>query len=263
MATDIAFAVGALSLFAGVSQSGRVFLLSLAIVDDIGAIVLIAAFYSAGISWPALATAAAIVVGIGALRRIDFTRLPVYALLGAALWIATARSGVHATIAGVALGLMAPARQGEDSDPDRPSVTDRLVHRLHPWTSYAIVPLFALANAGVELSRASVSGALTSRVGIGIVVALVVGKLVGVGGATWIGVKLGLRPPPDDGWATTAGVAALAGIGFTVSIFIADLAFTDPAVVAQAKIGILAGSALSLLLGATLLRGARRSKSGP
>jgi NhaA family Na+:H+ antiporter len=237
----------------GVSASTRVFLLSLAIVDDVGAIILIAAFYSAGISSTALAVAAGLALGIGVLRRFDIGWVPVYVLLGALFWIAMSASGVHATIAGVVLGLMAPARRGEDSDPARPPMTERLLHRLHPWSSYAIVPLFALANAGVVLSRDSLAHASSSRVAIGIAVGLVAGKLVGVGGAAWIAVRLGLRPP-EDGWRATAGVAALAGIGFTVSLFITDLAFTEPTVVAEAKIGILAGSIVATVLGAAILR---------
>jgi NhaA family Na+:H+ antiporter len=258
MATDIAFAVGILSLLGFVSTSGRVFLLSLAIVDDIGAIVLIAAFYSVGVSWIALTAAVAIAGAIGALRWFDVRWLPLYVALGAGLWIATSTSGVHATIAGVILGLMTPARPGEDSDPSLRPVADRLLHRLHPWTSYAIVPLFALANAGVELSRSSLAGATTSRVAIGITAGLGVGKLVGVAGASWAAVRLGLRPPPEDGWAVTTGIAAIAGVGFTVSLFIADLAFGDPQIVAEAKIGILAGSALASILGASILRRAPR-----
>jgi NhaA family Na+:H+ antiporter len=261
MATDIAFAVGALSFFPAVSASTRVFLLSLAIVDDIGAIVLIAAFYSAGISWGALAVACGLVAAIGVLRRLDVGWLPVYGALAILLWVATARAGVHATIAGVVLGLMAPARRGEDSDPQKPPLTERLVPRLHPWTSYVVVPLFALVNAGVELSRSSVANAFTSSVAIGIVAGLVVGKLAGVAGSTWIAVKLGLAEP-EDGWRSTVGVAALAGIGFTVSLFIADLAFTDPSLVAEAKIGILAGSLLASLLGAVILRARATRRSG-
>ena len=257
MATDIAFAVGALSLFAAASASSRVFLLSLAIVDDIGAIVLIAIFYSGGVSGPALSIALVIVAAVTILRRIDFAWTPLYIALGVALWLATSASGVHGTLAGVAMGLMAPAKRGEDSDPRLPPVTEHLVHMLHPWTSYAIVPLFALANAGVEVSGSALTAASTSTVGVGIVAGLVLGKLVGIGASAWIAVRSGLRGPPDDGWRTTIGVSALAGIGFTVSLFIADLAFTDPDLVAEAKIGILVGSALAAALGGTILRFAK------
>jgi NhaA family Na+:H+ antiporter len=260
MATDIAFAVGALSLFGSTAASARVFLLSLAIVDDIGAIILIAVFYSAGLSWAALGIAAGILAAMGALRRLGFGGLPAYGLLSVALWIAASKSGVHPTIAGVAVGFLAPAGPAAGSDPPRPALAQRLLHGLHPWTSYAIVPLFALANAGVELSRTSVADALTSRVAIGIVVGLVVGKLAGITGASWVAVRLGLRAPPEYGWTTTAGVAATAGIGFTVSLFIADLAFADAGLVADAKIGILIGSVVAAVLGAITLRRARRAE---
>jgi Na+:H+ antiporter, NhaA family len=201
MATDIAFAVGALTLFGrGLPSSVRLFLLSLAIADDVGAIAIIAIFYS---------------------------------------------GGFHSTLVGVALGLMTPAR-----------ATERLERVLHPWTSYAIVPLFALANAGVHVTGGSLRAALTSRLGLGIVVGLVAGKLVGVGGATWIAVRLGLAQRPDGAtWRDVAGVSAIAGIGFTISLFIADLAFDDAGTVAQAKVAILAGSSLAALLGGLILRG--------
>ena len=256
MATDIAFAIGALSLFGrALSRSSRVFLLSLAIVDDLGAIAVIAIFYSADVSGPALVAALALLAALGVCRRVGVSWLPPYVFMGVALWVAMSKSGVHPTVAGVALALIAPARN--DSLPSGPPVGERVVHALHPWTSYAIVPLFALANAGVELSPASMDNALTSRLGVGIILGLVVGKLAGITGATWGAVKLGLRPPPEDGWTTTCGVAALAGIGFTVSLFIAGLAFNDPEVVAVAKIGILVGSTLASILGATILRFAK------
>ena len=256
MATDIAFAAAALAYFGRtLSSSARVFLLSLAIVDDIGAIVLIALFYSTGTSWPALRAGLAIVVALALLRRLNLAPGIVYGALACALWFALSRSGVHAAIAGVVLGLMVPVRR--DGRPRRGPVAETMVHRLHPWTSYAIVPLFALANAGVELSGHAVAGALTSRVGIGIVAGLVVGKLAGVGATTWGAVRLGLRPRPEDGWVATAGIAGLAGIGFTVSLFIAELAFSDAALVARAKIAILVASTVATALGGTLLRVSR------
>lgn len=257
MATDIAFALGALSLFGrSLSASTRVFLLSLAIVDDIGAIVVIAIFYAAPPTWSALLVAVALVAAIGLARRLNVSWTPFYVVAGVALWFATTRSGIHATVAGVALGLMAPVARSEEPEA-RTSSAERLLHVLHPWTSYAIVPLFALANAGVELSRDAVSLAATSLVAIGIVAGLVVGKLVGILGTTWAAVRVGLAPPPEDGWRATAGVASLAGIGFTVSLFIAGLAFTDESRVTEAKIGILAGSLLASVVGAVVLRVAR------
>jgi Na+:H+ antiporter, NhaA family len=258
MATDIAFAIGALSFFGrSLSPSARAFLLGLAIVDDIGAIVLIAVFYSSGASVPALLAGAALVTVIAALRRAGLGWAPLYVALGVALWIVVSKSGVHATIAGVVLGLLVPARAAAGGT--EPPTAQRLVHALHPWTSFVIVPLFALANAGVELSGESLGHALTSAVGLGIIVGLVAGKLLGVLGATWAAVGLGLRPAPDDGWTATAGIGALAGIGFTVSLFVAELAFAGRPILAEAKIGVLVGSITATALGALILRRARRA----
>ncbi|MDP1819854.1 MAG: Na+/H+ antiporter NhaA [Acidimicrobiales bacterium] len=283
MATDVAFALGVLALLGSrVPAELKVLLLGLAIVDDVGAIVVIAAFYSEGLAagWAAAAVGGLVLVVL--LRRARVRYLPVYTVLGSAIWLATFESGVHATIAGVALGLLAPARPflpqvdadqiaGElSTDEDvtaaevrdisfrlRESVptTERLQDLLHPWTSYLIVPLFALANAGVELSADGLGDAATSPVTLGVAFGLVVGKLVGVAGAILLATRLGIGRLPDPVTPRhVVGMAGVAGIGFTVSIFIAGLAFDDPALTDEATIGILGASLLAAGLGCAILR---------
>jgi NhaA family Na+:H+ antiporter len=282
MATDVAFAVGVLALLGRrVPAELKVLLLGLAIVDDIGAIVVIAAFYSEEIDLAWLGAAIAGVVAVVALKRVKVRYLPVYVALGSAVWFATFESGVHATIAGVALGLLTPATPflpevdaeqiadelstDQHVTPDevrrisfrlREAVptTERLQNLLHPWTSFVVVPLFALANAGVGLTSEAVSDAATSPVTVGVIVGLVVGKLTGVAGAILLATRLGIGRLPDG--ITTrhiVGMAGIAGIGFTVSIFVAGLAFTDPAVTDEAKIGILAASVIAAAVGSTTL----------
>jgi Na+:H+ antiporter, NhaA family len=278
MATDIAMAVGVVSLMGSrVSPSLKLFLLALAIADDIGAIVVIAVFYTKDIGGGALLAAAGLVVVVAMMRRGGITSIAPYAVVGAALWLALHESGVHATLAGVVLGLMTPtqpirrpelidaaeladvssyesARQTVTAARESVSVVEWLEHQLHPWTSFVIVPLFVLANAGVPLSGAAVSDALTSSVAGGIVVGLVVGKFVGIAGFTWLASRLRLaRLPEDATWSGILGVSALAGIGFTVSIFITDLAFAGTSLDDQAKIAILAASVLAAAIGSALL----------
>jgi len=282
MATDIAMAVGVLSLLGSrVSSSLKLFLLALAIVDDIGAIVVIAVFYSDGIELGALAVAVALVAVIWGLRRLGVRPIPIYVATGAALWLAVHQAGLHATIAGVVLGLLAPTRplrRREDVSDDKlrdvstpetaretvvlaresVSVVAWLEHLLHPWSSLVIVPVFALANAGVVLSADALGDAATSRITYGVLVGLVVGKLVGVSLFAWLAVRLGIGVLPEDvRWGGIVGVAAVAGIGFTVSIFVTGLAFDDPGLQDQAKIGILAASLLAGGLGAVLLQRSR------
>jgi NhaA family Na+:H+ antiporter len=278
MATDIAMAVGVLSLMGSrASPSLKLFLLALAIVDDIGAIVVIAVFYTDDVGGEALLAAAGLVVVVAAMRRAGITSIAPYAVVGTALWLALHESGVHATLAGVVLGLMTPtqpirqpelvdageladvssyeaARQTVTAARESVSVVEWLEHQLHPWTSFVIVPLFVLANAGLPLSAAAVSDALTSSVAAGIVIGLVVGKFVGIAGFTWLATRLGMaRLPEGATWSGILGVSALAGIGFTVSIFITDLAFAGTTLVDQAKIAILAASVLAATIGSTLL----------
>jgi NhaA family Na+:H+ antiporter len=240
-----------------------VFLLTLAIVDDIGAIVVIAAFYSAGLSWPWLAAAAGGLASMAGLRRLRVWYVPVYAVMGVAVWFATHESGVHATIAGVALALLTPAHplQPEAAGPEEVPVAERLENALHPWTSFAVVPLFALANAGVTVSAGALADTVNSAVGGGIILGLVIGKPVGVTAAAWIAVRLGLGRLPDGvSWHDVLTVAALAGIGFTVSLFITGLAFDDPTVRESAIIGILVASAVAALAGTALSTATGRAR---
>ena len=286
MATDIAFALGVLALLGrSVPGSLKVFLLTLAIADDVGAIAIIAVFYSGGIQWSALLVAAALLAGVAALRRARVFWMPGYVLLGIGVWAAFYESGVHSTLAGVALGLLAPARPlapdvvAEEWSIDLAeepsagqlktmttlarstvSVTERLQHMLHPVTSYVIVPLFALANAGVVFEAESLREPGAGAVAVGVALGLVVGKFVGVSAAAWLAVRTKVGRLPDGvGWPHIWGVGALAGIGYTVSLFIADLAFSTADLTDAAKLGILAGSLASAVLGgAILLFSARR-----
>ena len=286
MATDIAFAVGVLSLLGKrVPSALKIFLLTLAIVDDIGAIAVIALFYTDDLSTGWLLVAAGVVVLLVLMRLVRIWYTPAYLIVGVVLWLAVFESGVHATIAGVVLGIITPARplvsestfddmvagwfSGEAVSPpvarrasfevrERVSVADRLESMLHPWTSFLIVPVFALANAGVELSADALGDAVRSRVTIGIVLGLVLGKLVGVSSFSWLAVRLGLCDLPRGvTWTKVIGVASVAGIGFTVSLFITNLAFTAGDITDQAKVGILAASTVAALVGAAILRSSR------
>ncbi|HVF53621.1 MAG TPA: Na+/H+ antiporter NhaA [Actinomycetota bacterium] len=256
MATDIAFALGVLALLGDRIPSGlKVFLLSLAIVDDVGAILVIALFYSAGIDlqWVALA---AFVVGIVALlKKMDVKSIPVFVFLGFVMWVGMLESGVHATIAGVVLGLMTPAIPTGDNGT---SVAEWLVSRLHPWTSFIVIPLFALANAGLSVSLELFGAAARSPVTLGIVGGLVLGKVIGIAGASWLAMRLKLVARPEGMSAhELLGASALAGIGFTVSLFIASLAFTSDELQDAAKVGIFLASAIAGAAGILILRADR------
>lgn len=246
MATDIAFAIGVLALLGDrISAGVRLLLLSIAVVDDILAVSIIALFYSGGLSPAWLAGAAVGLLAVVGLRRLGVTSVWAYVLLGLAVWVATHESGVHATIAGVALGLLTPARPVAG----RP-VLERLEHRLHPLSSAVVVPLFALANAGVPLGGGALAEAAQSRLAWAIVAGLVLGKLIGITVAIRLGLRIGAATlPADVRRRNVPGVAALGGIGFTVSLFITGLAFDEPALQDVAKVGIFAGSLLGGLLG--------------
>ena len=279
VATDIAMAVGVLSLLGSrVHPSLKLFLLALAIVDDIGAIVIIAAFYSEGFDAGAALVALAVVGAILICRQAGLRSLVVYVVLGGALWLAVHESGIHATIAGVVLALLTPvrpvhrpelidvdeltdlsdvahARHSVDLARGSVSVVEWLEHVLHPWSSFVIVPLFALANAGVPISFGALGDAATSPIAHGVVLGLVVGKLLGVTAFTWLAVRVGIGVlPPGVTWRGILGVGALAGIGFTVSVFVTGLAFDDPVLQDLAKIAILAASTVAALLGTVILR---------
>ena len=283
MATDIAFAIGILSLLGNrISTPLKVFLLSLAIVDDIGAIIVIAIFYTSDLATEWLALAIAITVAVVVLTRLKIWYMPLYILLGSILWYTMFRSGVHATIAGVIMGLLTPAgallAPGEAAPIDlvsldaeglrsakfrmneSVSVAARLERNLHPITGFVIIPLFALANAGIEVSGDSLRDALGSGVTIGVVCGLVVGKVVGVSLFTIAAVRLGISALPSGATVRhIVGVSAIAGIGFTVSLFVTGLAFDDLVLQDEAKVGILAGSAIAAAVGVVILLGARSS----
>ena len=260
MATDIAFAVGVLALLGDRVPSGaKLLLLSVAIVDDIIAITVIALFYTDTVS---LAWLAGAVAGLGlvvALRMVGVTAIWPYAVVGVAVWAATLESGVHATIAGVALGLLTPAGKVGGRN-----VLATLEHRLHPWSAFVVVPLFALANAGVSFGGGVLGEAAQSALPWAIALGLVLGKIVGISGAVWLAVRTGLgRLPQGVSSLHVVAVSAVAGIGFTVSLFIADLAYDDATLTETAKIGIFAGSLVAALLGAALMAlAARRSGVG-
>lgn len=251
MATDIAIAVGVLSMFSRrVPASLKLFLLALAIVDDIGAIIVIAFFYSSGIEPVWLLVAALVFVAMGLLRVAGITHIAPLVVLGVALWFAMLESGVHATIAGVVLALVIPARE-----------TAVVEHSLHPWTSLVIVPLFVLANAGVTITGGALSDALDSSITQGVIVGLVVGKLIGITGFAWLAQRLRLAVMPKGAdWNGMVAVAAIGGIGFTVSIFIASLAYGGERL-DEAKIGILVGSLLAAGLGTLLVLRLPRQES--
>jgi NhaA family Na+:H+ antiporter len=246
-ATDIAFTLGVLALFgARVPPALKIFLTALAILDDLLAVLIIALFYGHGLSPLFLALAAVTLAVVWALSRARITMLWPYLLLGLLLWLFVLKSGLHATLAGVALAFAVPA-------PTPGSVSRRLEHGLVNWVAFAIVPLFAFANAGVSLAGMGLS-ALTEPVTLGVVLGLFLGKQMGVFGAAWASVKLGLaRLPADTGWAALYGAALLCGIGFTISLFIGALAFGAAAAGAEAKLGVLIGSLLSGVSGLVVL----------
>lgn len=296
MATDIAFVVGIMALLGPrVPLTLKIFVLALAIADDIGAVMVIAIFYTSEISIAALIIAAVVLISLIILNKLGTKSLILYSILGIILWVAFLKSGVHATIAGVLLAFTIPAsaryntkrfsdktkdllnkfdetgEHGENVLSNEGRQTDvmaieesckkiltplqRFEHGLHPWVSFFIIPLFALANAGVTLAGMDVIGALTSPVSIGIIVGLFIGKQVGIFGFSWIAVKLKFASLPEGvNWKMLYAAGILAGIGFTMSLFIAGLAFSDEALINLSKIGVIAGSLISGITGYVLLK---------
>ena len=250
MATDIAFVVGVLALLGNRVPGGlKLFMLTLAIIDDIGAITVIALFYSGGVSVAWLVGAATCIVGVGASRRFGLSSPLSYFPWGVALWYCTYRAGIHPTVAGVILALLTPAVPVGGRH-----VLEDLERRLHPWSAFLIVPVFAMANAGVDLRGITFTSALSSRVTLGVVAGLLVGKTLGISLFALGGRRLGMgRLPRGVGVGHLVGGGALGGIAFTVALFIATLAFSDEALQAQAKIGILAASIIAGAVGAATL----------
>ena len=283
MATDIAFAIGVISLLGPrVPSAMKVFLLTLAIVDDIGGILVIAFFYTEDLASRWLFVAALAVVGVIILKKLNVRYTPVYIALGFLLWYSLFESGVHATIAGVIMGLLAPATplindKNSLSEAIQPAmqaqtdfsglrkatfylnesvpITERFQNLLHPLTGFLIVPIFALANAGVEISSDSLSDAASSGVTRGVVFGLVIGKIVGVSLFTFVAVSLRVsRLPNGSNFRHILGVSALSGIGFTVSMFMTALAYDNIILQDESKVGILLASALAAIIGLFLLR---------
>lgn len=253
-ATDIAFALGVLSLLGPrVPISLRMFLMALAIIDDLGAVIIIAFFYTSSLNVMALAGAAAVVVALVILNRAGGTRLWLYFALGAALWVLVLLSGVHATLAGVVLALTIPLRRQSATGGESPLL--RAEHGIQPMVTFLIVPIFGFANAGVSFAGTSL-GALADPVPLGVALGLFVGKQLGVFLASAAVIRAGFATLPDQAsWRQLYGIAALCGIGFTMSLFIGLLAFPDQAALQnQLKLGVLLGSLTSAALGVMLLR---------
>ncbi|HWI23746.1 MAG TPA: Na+/H+ antiporter NhaA [Lysobacter sp.] len=255
-ATDIAFALGVLALLGSRVPVGMKLLLStIAVVDDLIAILIIALFYSHGLSLTALAWAAVALAGMWLLKRRKVTALAPYLLLGLLLWVCVLKSGVHATLAGVATGLMIPHVDPRNTIPDdiEHSPLEHLEHALHPWVAYAILPVFAFANAGLALGGLSMD-ALRQALPLGIFAGLVLGKPVGIVGAALVMRVLGVRFPQGMGLRAMLGLGVLCGIGFTMSLFIASLAYQDALRYDEAVLGVLGASIVSALLGYAWLR---------
>ena len=250
-ATDIAFALGVMALLGPrAPRSLKLFLLALAILDDLGAIIIIALFYTDNLTLVPLAVAAAAIGGLALLNMRKVTRLAPYILLGVVLWVSVLKSGVHATLAGVVLAMFIPiAGKGARKSPLR-----HLEHALHPYVAYGVMPIFAFANAGVSFAGVSLA-TLMQPLPLAIAAGLFIGKQAGVFGAVALAVRSGLAARPDGAsWLQLYGVALLTGIGFTMSLFIGMLSFADPAHAAGVRIGVITGSLLSAIAGYAILR---------
>jgi len=300
MATDIAFAIGVVALLgARVPPGAKLFLLAVAIADDIGAIVVIALFYTADLKAGYLAASIVALIIVWIAGRVNVRAMSFYLPMALVVWYLTLESGVHATLAGVALAFLTPANPlyqarefdqraraildeypiEDDTDPHAQEHADhealvlseiatesvaplnRMEHRLVVWSSFVIVPIFALANAGVDFRAVSIGAALTSDIALGVAAGLVLGKIVGITAASYAAVQLRLgKLPPGTGWSHVVGLSAVAGIGFTVSLFVAGLAFADPQFTDLAKVGIFSGSLVAGIIGTIILSRARRSQ---
>jgi len=301
MATDIAFAIGVVALLGSrVPPGAKLFLLAVAIADDIGAIVVIALFYTADLKAGFLAASIVALIVVWIAGRVNVRAMSFYLPMALVIWYLTLESGVHATLAGVALAFLTPAQPlyeprefdqraraildaypiGDVTDAHLQEHADhealvlseiatesvaplnRMEHRLVAWSSFVIVPIFALANAGVDFRAVSIGAALTSNIALGVAAGLVLGKIVGITAASYGAVRLRLgKLPPGTNWSHVVGLSAVAGIGFTVSLFVAGLAFADPQFTDLAKVGIFSGSLVAGILGTIILSRARRSPS--
>ncbi|RIJ31340.1 Na+/H+ antiporter NhaA [Henriciella algicola] len=255
-ATDIAFALGVLMLLGrSVPTSLKVFLLAIAIIDDLGAITVIALFYTSDLSTTALGLAALGLASLIVLNRSGVKTITPYALIGLFIWVCVLKSGVHATLAGVLTALAIPIH-GKTKEAQSP--LHKLEHGLHPWIALGVLPIFAFANAGVSLTGLSLED-LAEPITLGVAAGLFIGKQIGVFGATFLAVKAGIaRRPEGTNWAHIYGVACLTGIGFTMSLFIGMLAFDARDSLDQVRIGVLAGSLLSAIAGVVALKLAAR-----
>jgi len=254
VATDIAFALAVLAIVGQrLPTALRAFLLSLAVVDDLLAIVVVAIFFTASINFPSLLIAIGLLAAFAGLQYLRVARWWLYVPLGLAVWFFVHDAGVHATVAGVAIGLVTRVRRDHD---EHESPAERLEHRLRPLSASFCIPVFALLTAGVALSGESVTGMVTSPVALGVAAGLVVGKAVGITGGAWVAVRLTRAElSPQLAWSDVAGIGLLAGIGFTVSLLLAELSFADePQLVETAKTAVLAASVLAALLATVVLR---------
>lgn len=255
-ATDIAFSLGVLAMVGSrVPMALKVFLTAVAVVDDLIAIIIIAIFYAGAIAGAALAAAGLCMALLLLMERCRVRYLTPYLVIGVMLWLAVLQSGIHATIAGVILGLCIPFRS-EDNRQERMLI--RLQHALHPWVTYGILPVFAFANAGVSFSGLSLHS-LAEPIPLGIAVGLFFGKQLGICGSAWLAHRLGIAHlPAGVSWLAFYATAVIAGIGFTMSLFIGALAFADAALITEVRMGVLLGSLVSAVTGYFLLRYALR-----
>ena len=252
-ATDIAFALGILALIGSrVPISLKIFLLAIAIIDDLGAIVIIAIFYTSELSLSALSFSVIGFAAAVALNRMGVQRTAPYLLVGIVMWVFVLKSGIHATLAGVLIAFTIPLKTKNEDE----ALLYKMEHGLHPWVAFLILPVFAFANAGVNFTGIGIDD-LLQPLTLGIAVGLFLGKQIGVFLATWIGVKSGIaRLPENVSWKHVYGVACLTGVGFTMSLFIGSLAFTTADVMNSVRLGVVLGSVLSGIIGYLLLKSA-------
>ncbi len=262
MATDIAFAVGVMALLGKRVPLGvKIFLTALAIADDLAAVLVIAIFYTKQIAWWDLAMAGVCVLALVIMNWLGVRHPLPYALGGIILWISMLESGVHATIAGVLLAAAIPSQS--EAHASSPSLAWQFEHALHPFVTFLIMPVFALANAGLKLTG-NLGEALSQPIALGVILGLMLGKPIGITLASWSAVKLRLASLPSGvGWREIHGASWLGGIGFTMSLFIAGLAFQDPSLLRAAKLGIFAGSLLAGSVGSWLLTRQHWRRNGP